>query len=168
MERRASEAQCAALQLTLETLDAASLGAEFRERAGKDRHVPFPHRNLVILAIALSYAHERACARICLSINRDDTADHPAATEAFIEAFRATAAALDKRFEIATPLIALRKPEVIHLGTSLGVDFSKTYSCLLGRERHCGACPQCVARKGAFAKAGVLEPENVYETGEMS
>ncbi len=163
MERRNCEAQASAYGLTLETLDASALGTGFRQRATKDRDVPFPHRNLVILAIALSYAHERQCTRICLSINRDDTEDHPASTEAFIESFRVMAATLDKRFEIATPLIALRKDEVVLLGVSLGVDFSKTYSCLVGGEHHCGTCAQCKARKRAFSQADIPEPEGWYE-----
>ncbi|MFQ5931363.1 MAG: 7-cyano-7-deazaguanine synthase [Nitrospiraceae bacterium] len=162
MERRNCEAQARAAGVTLETLDASALGTGFRERAKKDRDVPFPHRNLVILAIALSYAHERHCPRICLSINRDDTEDHPASTVGFIESFRAMAATLDKRFEIATPLIALRKDEVVLLGASLGVDFSKTYSCLVGGEQHCGTCAQCNARKRAFSQADIPEPKGWY------
>lgn len=162
MERLCCEAQGNTHGLILETLDASALGTGFRQRARKDRDVPFPHRNLVILAIALSYAHERYCTRICLSINRDDTEDHPASTEAFIASFREMAVTLDKRFEIATPLIALRKHEVVLLGASLGVDFSRTYSCLVGGERHCGACPQCAARKRAFHLAGLPEPEAFY------
>ncbi len=161
-ERLNCEAQASGHGLALEVLDASSLGRGFRQRARKDRDIPFPHRNLVILAIAVSYAHERYCTRICLSINRDDTEDHPAATEAFIESFRATAATLDKRFEIATPLIALRKHEVVLLGASLGVDFSKTYSCFLGGERHCGSCGQCIVRRNAFSRAGIIEPEGFY------
>lgn len=163
MERLCCEAQAKARGVALETLDASALGEGFRQRARKDRDVPFPHRNLVILAIALSYAHERLCRRICLSINRDDTEDHPASTETFIESFRGMAVTLDKRFEIATPLIGLRKHEVVLLGTSLGVDFSQTYSCLLGGERHCGACAQCLARKRAFCLASLPEPEGFYE-----
>lgn len=162
MERRSCEAQTRAAGVTLESLDASALGTGFRERAKKDRDVPFPHRNLVILSIALSYAHERHCTRICLSINRDDTEDHPASTVGFIESFRAMAATLDKRFEIATPLIALGKHEVVRLGASLGVDFSKTYSCLVGSEQHCGTCAQCTARKRAFSLADIPEPEGWY------
>jgi 7-cyano-7-deazaguanine synthase len=159
MERLCCEAQANTHGLTLETLDASALGTGFRQQARKDRDIPFPHRNLVILAIALSYAHERQCTRICLSINRDDTEDHPASTQAFIASFRAMAATLDKRFELATPLITLGKHEVVLLGASLGVDFSKTYSCLTGGERHCGTCPQCTARKRAFSHTAIPEPE---------
>jgi len=163
MERQSCGGQTTSHGLELETLDVTALGEGFRQRAKKERDVPFPHRNLVILAIALSYAHERLCTRICLSINRDDTEDHPAATEAFINAFRAMAVTLDKRFEIATPLITLRKHEVVLVGKDLGVNFSKTYSCLLGGERHCGACAQCLARKRAFRLADLTEPDGFYE-----
>lgn len=164
MERLSCEAQASVHELALEVLDASSLGHGFRQRARKDRDIPFPHRNLVILAIAISYAHERFCVRICLSVNRDDTQDHPAATETFIESFGRMASTLDKRFEIATPLIAHHKHEVVLLGADLGVDFSKTYSCFLGGERHCGTCGQCVVRKAAFSRAGIVEPEGFYES----
>lgn len=157
-ERSSCETQAGRHGLALEVLDASSLGQGFRQVAKKDRDVPFPHRNLVILAIAVSYAHERSCTRICLSINRDDTEDHPAATEAFITSFRATAATLDRRFEIATPLIGLRKHEVVLLGASLGVDFSQTYSCLVGGDQPCGTCAQCLARQRAFHLAGLPDP----------
>ncbi len=165
MERARCGDQARTCGVTLETLDASSLGKGFRRIALKNRHVPFPHRNLVILSMAVSYAHERACTRIGLAINRDDTEDHPAASAAFFEAFRAMASTLDKRFEIVAPLIGLRKADVVRLGLSLGVDFAKTYSCLLGRKWHCGACPQCAARKAAFAAAGVPEPKHFYERG---
>ena len=162
-ERSSCEAQASSHGLVLEVLDASSLGQGFRQRAKKDRDVPFPHRNLVILAIAVSYAHERSCTRICLSINRDDTEDHPAATEAFIASFRATATTLDSRFEIATPLITLRKHEVVLLGATLGVDFSQTYSCLVGGDQPCGTCAQCLARQRAFRLAGLPDPTGFYE-----
>jgi 7-cyano-7-deazaguanine synthase len=63
-------------------------------------------------------------------------------------------------FQISTPLIDLKKEEVIKLGDSLKVPFNMTWSCLHGGALHCGVCSQCVARKTAFSTAGVADPTN--------
>lgn len=57
-----------------------------------------------------------------------------------------------------TPLMWLQKHEIVSLGSSLGVDFSLTWSCYAGGEKHCGACPTCHARRDAFKRAGVADP----------
>jgi 7-cyano-7-deazaguanine synthase len=72
--------------------------------------------------------------------------------------FTALVDALQPGLEIATPLAALDKAAVIRLGIELGVDLADTWSCLLGHERQCGACPQCRNRRAAFRAAGVDDP----------
>jgi 7-cyano-7-deazaguanine synthase len=57
-----------------------------------------------------------------------------------------------------TPLQWLSKAEVVTLGEKLGVDWSGTWSCYAGGDKHCGVCPTCRARKGAFTAAGVNDP----------
>lgn len=57
-----------------------------------------------------------------------------------------------------TPLQWLNKAEIVELGEKLGVDWGGTWSCYAGGEKHCGVCPTCRARKGAFATAGVNDP----------
>jgi 7-cyano-7-deazaguanine synthase len=57
-----------------------------------------------------------------------------------------------------TPLMWMQKSEIVRLGTGLGIDYSKTWSCYAGGDLHCGTCPTCHARKQAFGKAGVPDP----------
>lgn len=57
-----------------------------------------------------------------------------------------------------TPLQWLDKAAVIRRGTSLGVDWSKTWSCYKGEEFHCGTCPTCRARWEGFSMADVTDP----------
>lgn len=57
-----------------------------------------------------------------------------------------------------TPLQWLMKKDIITLGDSLDVDFSSTWSCYAGGDKHCGVCPTCRSRRQAFADAIVLDP----------
>jgi 7-cyano-7-deazaguanine synthase len=63
-----------------------------------------------------------------------------------------------QRVRLSTPLQWLKKPDIIKLGTSLGVPWELTYSCYHGRELHCGLCPTCQSRKAGFREAGVPDP----------
>lgn len=161
-EQQSAEAQCAALGLGLKVLDLASLGTSFRAGQSKQMHVPLPHRNLVILGVALSYATQVEADSVLLALNREDTQAYPSATPAFIERFQAMADVLGG-IRIHTPLIELSKAEIIRQGAALGMDYTNTYSCLLGYERHCGRCPQCLKRQAAFLGAQVLEPTDFYQ-----
>jgi 7-cyano-7-deazaguanine synthase len=57
-----------------------------------------------------------------------------------------------------TPLMWLKKHEIVTLGNDLGVPFGGTWSCYAGGEKHCGTCPTCRSRKDAFMKAMVEDP----------
>lgn len=59
---------------------------------------------------------------------------------------------------LRTPLLNMTKAEVIQYGDRLGVDWSKTWSCYVGGDIHCGECPTCRARKQAFIDAGIPDP----------
>ena len=52
----------------------------------------------------------------------------------------------------------MTKADIARLGSELGVDFSLTYSCYKGGEKHCGKCGTCVERKEAFEQAGINDP----------
>ena len=156
-ERAAARAQCEALGLIPKELDMAAVGEGFREDQERKLHVPIPHRNLVILGLAISYAAHRGAKRVALALNQEDTGAYASASTAFIEHLRLLARDLDD-MEITTPLIELGKPEIIARGLALGVDYANSYSCLLGYPRQCGACPQCEKRRTAFAALGLEDP----------
>jgi 7-cyano-7-deazaguanine synthase len=157
-ERDAARAQCEYHGLTPVELDLSAAGETFRDGLIKRPHVPLPHRNLVILALAVSYAARGGIDRVALALNRDDLSAYPSASPGFLEHFRTLVLHLQPGLEITTPLADRDKAEVIRLGVSLGVDFAHTWSCLLGYETHCGACPQCLHRRAAFQAAGIPDP----------
>ena len=155
-ERTASRAQASAAGVELAEFDLSAVGETFRLGAERRYHVPLPHRNLVLAALALSYAARIGARTIVLGINREDTTAYPSASTRFVEQFAAIADNLEG-VRIDTPLIELSKRDVVLRGSELGVDFGRTYSCLLGHALHCGRCPQCLQRKAAFRDAGVAD-----------
>ncbi len=160
-ERRAGEDQCEPLGVEVVVLDLARVGATFRRGQDRKAHVPLPHRNLVALSLALSYATSLGARRVYLAVNHDDTLEYPSASHAFLAQFRLIAGLLGD-VELRTPYVSMGKGEIVRRGTELGVDFDTTYSCLVGYPVHCGRCPQCRKRRAAFAAAGVVEPAGFY------
>ncbi len=72
-------------------------------------------------------------------------------------------AGTSREVRLRTPLQWLSKGEIVLLGERLGVDWSNTYSCYMGGERHCGKCHACQARRNGFRFADVADPTE-YET----
>jgi 7-cyano-7-deazaguanine synthase len=64
----------------------------------------------------------------------------------------------DGLIEIVTPLIAMRKTDIVRLGLELGAPFDLTWSCYSREDQACGICDSCVLRLRAFAAAGMQDP----------
>jgi 7-cyano-7-deazaguanine synthase len=62
------------------------------------------------------------------------------------------------KLRLHVPLIWMVKKEIIQKGADLGVDFSKTWSCYVGGDKHCGVCPTCRSRRLGFIDAGITDP----------
>lgn len=62
------------------------------------------------------------------------------------------------KVRVRAPLLYLTKPQVVMEGVRKGVDYSNTWSCYVGAEKHCGICPTCRSRKDAFIDNGVYDP----------
>lgn len=60
--------------------------------------------------------------------------------------------------ELSTPLIAMKKADVIKYGQAVGVPWAMTWSCYKGERVHCGECMTCRARHAGFIAAGVSDP----------
>jgi len=68
---------------------------------------------------------------------------------------------------VLRPFIAMDKAGIARRGAELGVDFSKTWSCYVGGQTHCGECGTCVERREAFQLAGVPDPTEYLATGPL-
>ncbi len=57
-----------------------------------------------------------------------------------------------------TPLIRMRKAEIVTCGLELGAPFDLTWSCYSREDRACGVCDSCVLRRRAFREVGAVDP----------
>ena len=124
-----------------------------------------PARNTIFLSFALSYAEAIGAGEIYIGVNSIDYSGYVDCRPTFIKKFQeladvATVVSVRDRhkIKIKTPLINLNKAEIVKLGTKLGVDFSKTWSCYIGKNIACGRCDSCKLRLKGFAEAGVKDP----------
>jgi 7-cyano-7-deazaguanine synthase len=122
-------------------------------------YVPF--RNAHLLSIAASWAEAIGAERIYIGAVAEDSSGYPDCRPEFYAAFqRAMDAGTrpETAIEIVTPVIALRKSEIVRRGLELGAPLALTWSCYQNSERACAACDSCALRLRAFLEAGVPDP----------
>ena len=59
---------------------------------------------------------------------------------------------------VEAPFVDLTKGEIVKIGLTLGIDYSKTWTCYEGKERACGQCGSCNERLEAFALNNSIDP----------
>jgi 7-cyano-7-deazaguanine synthase len=121
-------------------------------------YVPF--RNAHFLAVAVSWAEVLGAEKVYIGAVEPDSSGYPDCRPAYYKAFNEVVKAGTKEglIEIVTPLIAMRKAEIVRLGLELDAPFDLTWSCYSREDRGCGICDSCVLRLRAFAAAGVQDP----------
>jgi len=121
-------------------------------------YVPF--RNAHFLSVAVSWAEVLGAERIYIGAVEPDSSGYPDCRPAYYEAFNQVVKTGTKegRIEIVTPLIAMRKAEIVRLGLELGAPFDLTWSCYSREDRACGVCDSCKLRLRAFEAAGAEDP----------
>ena len=118
-----------------------------------------PFRNGIMLAIACGLAESREFDCVLIANHAGDHAIYPDCRATFISSMsEAMAYGTYKRITILAPYTHLTKGEIAAIGGKLGVDYTHTYSCYKGGEKHCGKCGTCVERKEAFELAGIADP----------
>ncbi len=127
-----------------------------------------PARNTIFIAYAASWAEVVGARDIFLGVNALDYSGYPDCRPEYIAAMehslnlgtRAGVEADEPWFRLRTPLIDLKKSEIIRRGIELGVDYGLTLSCYdPGPEgRPCGTCDSCRLRREAFREAGFPDP----------
>jgi 7-cyano-7-deazaguanine synthase len=121
-------------------------------------YVPF--RNAHFLSAAVSWAEVLGATRIYIGAVEQDSSGYPDCRPAYYDAFNQVIRAGTRagNISIETPLIRLRKAEIVRLGLELGAPFDLTWSCYVREDRACGVCESCVLRLRAFAAAGAADP----------
>jgi 7-cyano-7-deazaguanine synthase len=138
-----------------------SIAVPRSEDVGRDIPVTYvPFRNAHFLAVAVSWAEALDAKKVYIGAVETDSSGYPDCRPAYYAAFNQVvkAGTKDGRIEIVTPLIAMRKSEIVRLGLELGAPFDLTWSCYSQEDEACGVCDSCVLRLRAFEAAGVKDP----------
>src|SRR5580700_7277182 len=131
-------------------------------------YVPF--RNAHFLSVAVSWAEVLGAEKVYIGAVEQDSSGYPDCRPAYYRAFNEVVktGTKDGRIEIVTPLIALRKAEIVRLGVELGAPFDLTWSCYSREDYACGVCDSCVLRLRAFQEAGAEDPVRYCEAVEKA
>jgi len=138
-----------------------SIAVPDAEDIGRDIPVTYvPFRNAHFLAVAVSWAEVLGAEKVYIGAVEADSSGYPDCRPAYYKAFNEVVktGTKDGRIEILTPLIAMRKAEIVRLGLELGAPFDLTWSCYSREDEACGVCDSCVLRLRAFEAAGVRDP----------
>jgi len=121
-------------------------------------YVPF--RNAHFLSVGVSWAEVLGAEKVFIGAVEQDSSGYPDCRRAYYRAFNKVVKTGTKegRIEIVTPLIGMRKAEIVTLGLELRAPFDLTWSCYSREDHACGVCDSCVLRLRAFREAGAADP----------
>ena len=122
-------------------------------------YVPF--RNAHLLAIATSWAEVIGANRIYIGAVAEDSSGYPDCRPEFYEAYQRTIEIGTKpetRIEIVTPVIEMRKSEIVRRGIELAAPIELSWSCYKREDAACGECDSCALRLRGFREAGLVDP----------
>ncbi len=122
-------------------------------------YVPF--RNTHLLAVAVSWAEVLGASAVYIGAVAEDSSGYPDCQPAYYRAFQEVARVGTKpetQIEIVTPVIAMKKNEIVQRGIALQAPLHLTWSCYQFEDEACGMCDSCRLRLQAFAQAGYSDP----------
>jgi 7-cyano-7-deazaguanine synthase len=122
-------------------------------------YVPF--RNANMLAVAVSWAEVIGARRVYIGAVEEDSSGYPDCREIFYRAFDRVidvGTRPETKIEIITPLIHMRKGDIVKKGTSLMTPFHLTWSCYRESNIACGECDSCLLRLKGFRDADIDDP----------
>ena len=91
----------------------------------------------------------------------EDSSGYPDCRQAYYDVFSElvrVGTRPETEIAIVTPVIALRKSEIVRLGGQLGAPLDRTWSCYQFEDSACGICDSCRLRRSAFSEAGMQDP----------
>jgi 7-cyano-7-deazaguanine synthase len=134
------------------------------EALAPDAGIPIsyvPFRNAHFLSAAVSWAEVIGATSIFVGAVAEDSSGYPDCRPEYYRAFEALireGTRPETRIEIVTPVIAMRKSEIVRCGADLGAPLDRTWSCYQFEDEACGVCDSCRLRLRAFAEAGARDP----------
>lgn len=123
-----------------------------------DSYVPF--RNSIILSLAVSWAEVVGATKLYIGANYEDSPGYPDCRPSYYQAFNQVIKEGTKagNIEILTPVIHMKKREIVLKGKELNVPFELSWSCYKSSAKACGQCDSCALRLRGFKEAGITDP----------
>ena len=133
--------------------------ADLDARGIPTSYVPF--RNAHLLATAVSWSEVIGSSSIYIGAVAEDSSGYPDCRPEYYSAFQKVIDVGTKpetNIIVKTPVIAMKKSEIIMRGLEMGAPLELTWSCYQESEQACGRCDSCALRLRAFREAGVADP----------
>jgi 7-cyano-7-deazaguanine synthase len=134
--------------------------ADVERHAGvPNTYVPF--RNAHFLSVGVSWAEVIGARALFIGAVAEDSSGYPDCRPEYYRVFQELARVgtrPETRIEIVTPVIGMRKSEIVRRGIELSAPLHLTYSCYQAEDVACGACDSCLLRLRAFAEAETSDP----------
>lgn len=145
-------------------LEGADAVPEGHYEAENMKSTVVPFRNGIMLSVACGLAESRKLSKVLIANHGGDHAIYPDCRAGFVHSMsEAMRHGTYIGVQIDAPYTGISKSDIARIGKRLGLDYSTTYSCYKGGEKHCGKCGTCVERKEALRDAGI-EDTTEYET----
>lgn len=145
-------------------LEGADAVPEGHYEAENMKSTVVPFRNGIMLSVACGLAESRKLSKVLIANHGGDHAIYPDCRAGFVHSMsEAMRHGTYIGVQIDAPYTGIRKSDIARIGKRLGLDYSTTYSCYKGGEKHCGKCGTCVERKEALRDAEI-EDTTEYET----
>jgi len=128
-------------------------------------YVPF--RNGIFLSIAASITEKHGAEALYIGVVEEDSSGYPDCRESYIEAMERAidlGTREETRIEIRTPLVAMKKSQIVQKALALHVPLEHTWSCYKEEKMACGVCDSCRLRLKGFEEAGAEDPVPYEDT----
>lgn len=121
-------------------------------------YVPF--RNTHIIAMAVSWAEVLNAKKIYIGANYEDSPGYPDCRPSYYQAYNELIKQGTKAgdIQIETPVIMMKKSEIIQEAVRLKAPLELTWSCYARADRACGICDSCALRLRGFKEFGMEDP----------
>jgi 7-cyano-7-deazaguanine synthase len=109
----------------------------------------------------VSWAEVIGVRKIFIGAVEEDSSGYPDCRTVYFDAFNRLVKLGTKPgsdIEIVTPLIGLKKKEIVLRGATLKAPFHLTWSCYQRVDLACGKCDSCALRLRGFREAGIEDP----------
>lgn len=149
----------------IKKIGASSLVDESMEilASGKIGDIPntyVPFRNGIFISIAAALAEKEGAEALYLGVMEEDSSGYPDCTEEFIKKMKLAINEGTKKetnLDIKTPLIHLKKEDIVKEAQNLQVPLKLTWSCYKNEDKACGVCDSCKLRLKGFKKANIKD-----------